>query len=660
MKRLSFSELVSDISSQDVAWRQLARKCADYYDHLQLTDKRLQDLKACERLDVVGNLIQPTINSVLGHEEQRRVDWMIVADDMDSEEVAEGLNQRLNEVMRLTEANRHCSEAYKHQIIKGIGWLHVSRNPDPFDASAYKIERIPTDEIYWDMRSKDAGKRDCRWMARRKFMDVDEVKTLFPGHGDLTDACANGWTGTFSIGDDYANTDLRMAEWVSSSSHQEHLLLSSGRRKQVAVYEVYYREWVTAKILTFDDGRMVEYQEGSSEQLLALLTGAAKGEKRQVQKMRRKYFIGPHEISDDASPHPHNHFPFVCFEGYMEDTANVPYGLVRGMLDPQDAYNEAGFEIMHILDHIRVIKEEDSLVDGMRDSDLVDELRRRDGVVTARNGKSGTIRVEKDWAELQALNGLQDKYGQQIRDYSGVYSSYSGRDAGQKSGVAISNMAELGATTLSEINANYEYGRKKLAELVLAYIVHDIADKETPINIRDGDAGQVKKRVVLNGREQGDGQTSNVVSLARTQVALADVHSSQGYRQHVNSRVMEMFQVTAQNPEMQAFLLELAVETSELPNRAEILEKWRKKMGISEDVDDPEKQAQEQQAAQQAAETRMKMEMDAANAKIAEDNASAQLDIARAAKIMFDIEQAQDQAEFLKRKARIDAELALV
>ena len=94
MKSLDFQRLVSDIAIQGTHWRDQAQKCADYYDGYQLSQTRQDQLKRCEQLDVIGNLILPTVNSVLGHEEQRRVDWMVVADDEDSEEVAEGLNQK--------------------------------------------------------------------------------------------------------------------------------------------------------------------------------------------------------------------------------------------------------------------------------------------------------------------------------------------------------------------------------------------------------------------------------------------------------------------------------------------------------------------------------------------------------------------------------------
>ena len=638
MKKFSFTNLISDITSQDKQWRELAAKCADYYDHLQITGSRLKQLQACEYLDLIGNLIQPTVNSVLGHEEQRRVDWMITADDEDSEEVAEGLNQKLNEIMRLAEANRHCSEAYKHMIIKGVGWLHVRRNPDPFDANRYIIERVQTDEMYWDMRDRDTGLRNCRWMARRKFMDKDEAITLFPGHKMLIENACDGWTSGFAIGHESAEFEQRYSEWHRAQENIEHVLQGS-KREQIAVYEVYYRVWEQAKVVRYASGAVEEYRKDDAQQLMALLIGQARGERLPLMKMRRKYFIGPHEISDDPSPHPHNHFPFVKFEGYTEDSSNVPYGIVRGMIDPQDAYNEAGFEILHILEHKRIIKEVSTT--KMRDSELVSEMRRRDGVITTEDGKLGTLLVEKDWTELQALNGMQDKYSQQVRDFSGVYNSYTGRDDASRSGVAIASMAELGATTLSEINANYEYGRKKLAELVIAYIVEDMGQQPQRIGIRAGSGGQVRKTVHLNAEDE-HGRLTNALAQAKYQVTLADVHSSVGYRQHLNMRVMEMFQVTTGDATMQRFLMEMAIETSELPNRHEVLEKWRKLNGISED---PEAQAQMQQQQQEQAAQAAQIAEKQAQASIAKDTAEAELDQARAAEVIAKIEQMKHEQE---------------
>lgn len=648
MAKSFFVNMVSDIQHQNTAWRDNSQKSADYYDDLQITQTRMQQLRHCETLPNIGNLIKPAINSVLGHEEQRRVDWMITADDVESEEVAEGLNQQLNEIMRLCKANSVCSTAYKSQIIKGIGWVHVRRNPDPFQANKYIIEAVPFDEIYWDMRSRSQDKADCRWMARRKFMDIDEAQVQFPKHKDLINACvsSNYMTG-FEIGEQRAENELRYSEHQQSYQFGHHITQSvaGSERKRIAVYEVYYREIASVKVLKFENGRVEEYDKDNAMHLHALMLGAAKPCKANIKKMRRKWFIGPHEIVDQPSPHPHNYFPFVDFTGYTEDAANTPYGMVRPMIDPQDNYNEAGFEIMRILQHKRITKEEGAT--KLTDSQLKHETNRRDGIITLNKGKMGALSVEKDWSELQALDGLQGKYAQQIRDFSGIYNTYSGKNAEQASGVAIASLAELGATTLSEINSNYEYGRQRLGELVLAYIVKDLGDKPAEINIRNNSVGSVRKTVCLNMQSKDDPKINNIVAMAKYQVAIADVHSSPGYRQHLNRRWMEMFQVAGQDPVMQSFILEQAIETSEMPNRAEALEKWRKIRGMT---DDPEAQAQQEQQqmaqAQQAAaieQAKTEAEIGSDKADSARKMAQAELDKARAQKVIAEIMKMQQE-----------------
>lgn len=653
MKANFFNSMMSDIAFQDTEWRPLAQKCADYYDHLQITQSRLNMLKACETLDIIGNHIQPVVNSVLGHEEQSRVDWMVSADDLPSEEVAEALNQKVNEAMRLSDANRYCSEAYKHQIIKGIGWLHMRRNPDPFDANRYLIERIQTDEMFWDMRSRDQSLRDCRWVARRKFLDIDEAIVEFPQHAELIKACRDGSYGTgFEVGEHAALNAERYSEYQASLNYSSHVFQSVGGspRQRIAIYEVYYRSLEKANILRFANGRIEEYQKDNPLHMIALLTQQAMPEKYNIKKMRRKWFIGPHEIKDEKSPHPHNYFPFVMFQGYVEDTRNVPYGIVRGMLDPQDAYNEAGFEMMNILQNVQIMKEAGTFGNiGMRDSELVAEVRRRDSVITTDDGKLGTLIITKEWQELQALNGLQEKYAQQIRDYSGVYNSYSGHDAKANSGVAIASLAELGATTLSEINANYQFARKKLGELMLAFVVADIGHNEIEVSIKEGSSTKAVKKIVLNRRDSERGAVTNAVAMARTQVVLADVHSSAGYRQHLNRRIMEMYQVTGADPVQREFLMEMAIETSELPNRGEYLEKWRKIKGIDDDPEVQKKMQEQQIQMQQLQAERDKSKFDAEllkiNAAAQKDQAMAQEYLAKAGKETYEIERLKAEDE---------------
>lgn len=550
---LDFASLIDDIKNQP-NWRADAQTAANYYDGLQISEKRRDALDECEQLDIVGNLIQPAINAVLGFEEKRRTDFMLMADNNDTpEDVVEALNAKLNDIAHLSGIHRAISDAYKSMITKGVGALYIEKTDGIFTPKII-AEEIHLDDLYWDMRSRDPWLRDCKFVMRRKWMDYDDVIDLFHDEAELIENVANGWEGVR-----YDENKERLEEFHANTGNIEWIMRGT-TRKRIAVSEVYYRSNETREIVLFAGGAAYALDADNIMQAFAIKAGLAKITKQNVPCIRRKIFIGAHEVLDEESPHGHDHFPIVIFFGYREDASNIPYGIVRSMIDPQDAYNEAGFEIHRILDHIRVIKEETAT--DMRDSELIHELRRRDGIITTRDGRLGGIIVQKDWAELQALNGLQDKYAAQIREFSGIYSQFMGRDHSQQSGVSIASLVELTAGNLSEINANYEAARRLVGEILLFHLLDDMRMPDVTVKVKKG------KTFTLNSTPL------NNVFLWRFHVRMADVASSASYRQHLHMRVTQMFQVAGADPLMMRFLLRLAIQTSELPDRERILSEW--------------------------------------------------------------------------------------
>ena len=650
MSAPSFKELISDIKSQP-AWRDLAKRCVDYYDHEQLTPEQKENLKRLEMPDIIENLIQSPINSVLGHEAQRRRDWMVQADDEDSQEVAEALNAKLNETMRLCEANQRCSDAYAGQVKAGIGWLHVRRAPFGLE-NDYEIETVHRDFMFWDMRDRSLSMKDCRWMARQKFCDKDEAKALLhKKFHQLIDMVASAWSNLhdweFVEGGYGGNADSLYAEWQSATNNIEYIIDS--QRKRVAIYEVYYRVFEEVPVLYYPDGRKQELDEKNKTHFMDVLVGNAEVKTKKVTRMRQRFFLGPHQIIDRVSPYPHDYFPYVPFFGYREDQRNFPYGLIRGMIDPQDAYTNCNIRIHHILNQKRVIVSGDAT--DMTDSQIVQEVSRKDGVIRLRNGKkvNADILVEQDWQELYKLQELKREHEQKIRDVAGVYQSFSGKETNGQSGVAIASLAELGAVTLAEINDNYEYARKKLAELVLAYIVHDMADQPTEIQVTEGIA-QNRKRIVLNqSNEQG---LNNAVALAKYQVTIAPIQSSAGYRQHQHMRLMEMFTASPDNLKME--LLPMVIETSEMPRREEFLKKWNEKNGIIEDPEQQQAQAQamaeKQQQEEQIVMQERQADLQLKQAQAKERASEAELNNAQAAKVLAEVGKIQIENELQEQQ----------
>mgnify|MGYP003600013187 CR=1 FL=1 len=653
--KFDFKSMLSDIEAQDKAWRETAEKCADYYDHRQLTDKRLKDLESCERLPVIGNLIQPAINSVLGHEESARRDYRVVSDDVEGDLVAEALNQRLNEEVRLCNVNRYCSDAYKGMLIKGLDWLFVDKNPDPFGKN-FVIERVPMSEVYYDMRGIDPEFNDWRWIARRKFMDVDQAKAWFPEHKHLVDAIkAVSASGSFMLAGEISADEeqLRTSEWTSiSGMNREHVYHEASNRLRVAIYEVYYRVYERVNAYRFADGAVMDEQRAkqafSERDLKAMQRmGLVEVEEATTAKIRRKWFIGPHEVDDSPSPHPHNYFPFVPFMGYREDKLNVPYGLVRGMTDAQDKYNEAEWEIQRIIESLQIFYNPKALADPkMTASDLVHELNRKDGVIPVSD--LGLIRVERDLTRLQEMHARQAMAKDEIRLYSGIYESYSGIDQRGQSGRAINSLAALGSTTLAEINANYELARAQVGNLLLAYLIEEIGDKPVDVAVRDPLSQKVKKSIGLNKKE-ADGGVSNRIVFANYRVALTEATASPGNQQQAYGDFVDMFKVTGGNPVMQQIILEGVIKNSSIVNKHELLEKFEKLSGLNAEQD-PQQQAamqqeqlNQQQMAMQVEQARLQAEIEAKQAAAAREAAHSRLYEAQAALEIVKVEQLKQE-----------------
>ncbi|KCV32915.1 hypothetical protein L490_5258, partial [Bordetella bronchiseptica 00-P-2796] len=120
---LSVSQLerwLDEIRNQPT-WRREADKACDYYDGNQLDAETLARLEAKGLGPLVTNLIQPTVNAVLGMEAKTRTDWRVGGDDDQYQDVAEALSAKMHEAEREAQADTATSDAYASQIKAGFG-----------------------------------------------------------------------------------------------------------------------------------------------------------------------------------------------------------------------------------------------------------------------------------------------------------------------------------------------------------------------------------------------------------------------------------------------------------------------------------------------------------------------------------------------------------
>ncbi|EPR4735877.1 portal protein [Escherichia coli] len=639
--------LCSDTDSQP-KWRDAANKACAYYDGDQLPPEVLQVLKDRGQPMTIHNLIAPTVDGVLGMEAKTRTDLVVMSDEPDdeTEKLAEAINAEFADACRLGNMNKARSDAYAEQIKAGLSWVEVRRNSDPFGPE-FKVSTVSRNEVFWDWLSREADLSDCRWLMRRRWMDTDEAKATFPGMAQVIDYAIDDWRGFVDTTVTEGQPSPLMSAWEEYQSwdRKENEWLQRERRR-VLLQVVYYRTFERLPVIELSNGRVVAFDKNNLMHAVAVASGRVQVRVGRVSRIREAWFVGPHFIVDRPCSAPQGMFPLVPFWGYRKDKTGEPYGLISRAIPAQDEVNFRRIKLTWLLQAKRVIMDEDAT--QLSDNELMEQIERPDGIIklnpARKNQKSvaDVFRVEQDFQVASQQFQVMQESEKLIQDTMGVYSAFLGQDSNASSGVAISNLVEQGATTLAEINDNYQFACQQVGRLLLAYLLDGLKKRRNHAVVINRDDRQRRQTIVLNA-EGDNGELTNDISRLNTHIALAPVQQTPAFKAQLAQRMSEVIQGLP--PQVQAVVLDLWVNLLDVPQKQEFVERIRAALGTPKSPDEmtPEEQqaAQQQQAQeQQQQELQMremagrvaKLEAEAARAQAAaqRDNAGAQRDVAAA------------------------------
>lgn len=621
------------------SWRREADKACDYYDGNQLDADTLARLEEKGLGALVTNLIQPTVNAVLGMEAKTRTDWRVGGDDDKYQDVAEALSAKMHETERETQADTATSEAYAGQIKAGLGVVEVSRDSNPFNYP-YRVTSVHRSEMFWDWRSKALDWSDARYVVRKKRYDADHIAAFFPQHREMILAAANwrDWAD-YLTSESRASADFFNDALQGTRTTWDDLDWRDIERRVVTCFEVWYRVWVRGLVLSLPGGRTLEFNDKNQVHRALVASGAVQPKLAVYDKIRSAFYIGPIRVLDRATNR--RRFPYIPFFGYREDLTGAPYGLIRAMVSPQDEVNARAARMMWLLNSRRTFIDSDALDEKYNSmSDVAREIGRSDAfVVTNPNAIKGQIRVENNFELSQQQFQIMQERKQAIQEAAGVYAAMMGQTSNASSGLAIQSLVEQGVTTLAKINDHYRIARRGVGNALLDLIKENMTDQAEILV----DNGTVKRRVIVNIPRKdpvtGQAYKENDVQTAPVKVALTDVPSTPTYRAQQFAAFAEILK--SMPPNMQGLLIPFALEMSDFAKRKEMAEFLRSQLGIQADPNSPEAQAAKAQA-NEAAQAQMQTAMADAQSKIAEREARTQKLLAEAEKIRQDASAAGD------------------
>ena len=582
-------------------WRREADCAADYYDGNQLSPETVEKLKDRGQPPLVANLIKPTIDTVLGMEAKTRSDWRVRPEDDEecSDDLAEALSVKLKHAEIESRADRAISDAYAAQCKAGLGWVEVAREHDPFKCP-YRVHYVHRREIFWDWRAEQPDLTDARYLVRRRWLEMDHAIALMPQYASLFRMTTGGWAGFDPLVEQ--DTQLVQSWEIERDTRITATDWRDIQRMRICLYEIWYRKWVRGYIMTLPNGTVMEVDFNNPRHNEAIVSGIAKVKQATFQKVRLAWYTGPHFLYDVPSPYKHNQFPYVPFFGYREDLTNVPYGLIRSMISPQDEVNARKSKMLWSLNSRRVVTDADAVLDHNR---AASEVARSDAYIILNANRKPTSQFRVDTGgELasQQFQVLQESK-QEIAEASGIHKSMQGQTSGATSGLAINSLVEQGLNTLAEINDNFRYSRRLVGEMLFDLVKQNLMQGPARVTIGEG---KNKKVIQLNQQaideQTGQPFTLNDVAKVKAKVVLDDVPSSPTYRMQQLQMLTEI--TKSLPPQLQGFVVDFVIEATDMPGRHALADRLRAAVGIQ----DPEQQAAAQQAQAQQAQDQKAMQ----------------------------------------------------
>lgn len=574
-------------------WRREADRAADYYDGNQLSPETVERLKDRGQPPLIANLIKPTIDTVLGMEAKTRTDWRVRPEDDEEcdDDLAEALSLKLKHAEIEARADRAVSDAYAAQCKAGLGWVEVAREHDPFKCP-YRVKYVHRREIFWDWRAEQPDLSDARYLVRRRWLDLEHAIALMPQYASLFRMTTGGWAGF----DPLLEQDSRL---VQSWEIERDTRIAAGdwrdtQRMRICLYEIWYRKWVRGYVMTLPNGTTMEADFNNPRHNEAIVAGFAKVKQATFQKVRLAWYTGPHFLYDVPSPYQHNQFPYVPFFGYREDLTNVPYGLIRAMISPQDEINARKSKMLWSLNSRRVVTDADAVLDHGK---TAGEVARPDAyiILNANRKPTSTFRVDPGGELATQQFQVMQESKQEIAEASGIHKTMMGQQSGATSGLAINSLVEQGLNTLAEINDNYRYSRRLVGEMLFELVKQNLMQGPTRVVVGEG---KQKKAIPLNqpaiDEQTGQQTIKNDVAKVKAKVVLDDIPSTPTYRMQQLQMLTEI--TKSLPPQLQGFVIDFVIEATDMPKRHELAERLRAAVGIQ----DPEQQQAAAQAQAQA------------------------------------------------------------
>lgn len=578
----------------------------DYFDSIQYTEEEVSELKERGQAATVYNVLQQSVNWVTGSEKRGRTDFKVLPRGKEDAKAAEGKTKFLKFLSDVNRTPFHRSRAFEDAVKVGIGWMEVGVQDEDDGEPIYNRYESWRNMLF-DSASTELDGSDMRYQFRSKWVDEDIAKALFPGReaqieDSVTDASLYG---SFELGD--GDMAMDSAEWDRSDNGSLATVVTHNRRR-VRLIEAWYR--MPEKVRKIRGGAFNGqiYDDNDPRHAEAVELGAAVTEKT-MMRTRVCIMTSNDLLWEGPSPYRHNKFKFIPIWGYKRGRDGLPYGMIRSLRDIQDDVNKRMAKALHIISTNKVIMEEGALPDGMSIDDFAAEVARPDAILQVRAGKRMEINVDRD---IQPAHlDFASRNIAMIQQVGGVTDELLGRTTNVVSGVAVQRRQEQGSLATSRFFDNLRLAEQQRGEIELS-LVEQFATEEKQFRITN-------QRGTPEFVQINDGLPENDITRTKADFVISEADWRATMREAAVAELTEL--LVKMPPQVGMALLDLVVDSMDIPNRDEIVKRIRSINGQRDP--DASEMTPEEQNAQQAQAQQTALQQAQIEAELREKNAKA-------------------------------------
>ena len=360
--------------NHNARWKKRARKAYDYYAGRQWTDDEMSDL-GDGKAPVVMNRIKPRVSAVVGMEISNRQELRYHPREKNDERLISLINKASEWTRDQAETEDHETEQFKDMVISGMGWsstmMDYSNNPDGIAV----VERKTPLGYDWDSDARQANLTDMEFFFYSQDVSREQYKALgFPmseAHG--------GALGVNQLWEQKHNEPEHQedAKWYPNEVPEYPGAQRGGPLKRIRLVRMEYIKRVKFWRVALPDGSTKIMDPNKTESLNAMAIemgfaglqmeefdanqplrsgGVDVAEGRllvvpyveQVEKRyRRAWFSGDNLLDDGPNPCPFS-FSDECMTGWHDENEGTFFGMVDGLIDPQDWSNKFFSQAIYI------------------------------------------------------------------------------------------------------------------------------------------------------------------------------------------------------------------------------------------------------------------------------------------------------------------------